>query len=156
MGEHQSPVSTFNLPGAVAGVTWKTGSIHLAASWRPSDPRGSVPFALTLVHWCLGAIWGRPAGSGSSWKSTFIRRLCPGGTRARRLARLSFEMSVNSDKCWFLLGRFSLKGHNLTRHFSCWSTLTLSQACLCPNVCFEFVALDLNTHIPQQGRKRPL
>lgn len=42
MGEHLSPVSTFNLPGAVAEVACKTGSLHLAASWRPSDPRLSA------------------------------------------------------------------------------------------------------------------
>ena len=60
--EHLSLVSAFNLPRAVIEVAWKTGSINSATSWRPSDPSGLEPLALTLVPpWplcCLGqASW---------------------------------------------------------------------------------------------------
>ena len=47
----------------------------------------------------------------------------------------------------------SLKGHSLQGSFLGGLPFTLSQAFLCPKVCFECVTLDLNTQIPQKGKK---
>lgn len=163
------PVSPFNLPRAVIEVAQSTGNINSAANWRPSDPKGLLPFASPVVLWLSLGRSGQASWFSLSPKPTFIRRSANGlidlqrpefhsalEEKSQRPVSLEFSNVVSIQ-----IGCSSFSDGlpwNVIVHkaLSLWVYLLLLARLPFARMCFEVVSLDLNTQISQKGRKKAL